>query len=101
MTTDNPIGVTKEQATTCPDWCTSDHDEGPPFGYHWGPEFGGIKVTWSPLDPAVAPEREWAAHLDLLHYWEGFGTDDTLTAPELRSLAVDASAAAEWLEAHQ
>ena len=73
----------------CPPWCERpDHDvddlsDGSP-AFHYGPEFGphiGIMALEHPLGTLNDDNR------------------DDLTAQELRKLAADALAAAEWLEA--
>jgi len=76
------------RTTTCPTWCTSDHDAandwpqwhyGPSFGHHLQVgEFNG--VAGGLLDDCDA---------------------DDLSPAELRQLAADALVAAEWLEAEQ
>lgn len=75
----------------CPTWCERpDHhadglsDDTPVF--HYGPEFG--------------------AHISIMALGYPLGTldddnRDDLTADDLRKLAADALAAAEWLEGHQ
>lgn len=74
---------------TCPAWCTAsaashaDDDPGRPI--HVGMIAGGFAIT------QIADEAP-TAYVD---------RDDDLTAAGLRQLAVDALAAAEWIEANQ
>lgn len=82
-------------AIVCPGWCTTDHavdrqyvDRGlcePTHVWHYGPHFG------KHIQVGVFAEQPTAMLDDLR-------TDDG-TAEELRQLAADALAAAEWLEA--
>lgn len=85
--------------TMCPSWCTTDHDPAEPIhAYHEPSTFGGVAPIWQPLDPSVDDGRVWVGDVNLNHY--GPVSCDQLTAPELRALAVDALAGAEWIEAH-
>ena len=72
----------------CPDWCsrTDHHADGlTPLSdiYHYGPEFGRHITIMGLGGPLATLEDD---------------NRDDLTAQELRQLAADALAAAEWLE---
>lgn len=76
--------------TACPPWCvtsTEDHAEDDPGHLlHRGPNFGRL-TTWR-MDGDAQP------------YTADVSDTSDMTADELRQLAADALAAAEWLEAH-
>lgn len=72
-------------ARTCPAWCEStaaDHAE----GTHYGPAFGDLtpQLLENGTLGVFVPQYE-----------------DALTADELRQLAAQLAAAADWIEAHR
>lgn len=83
---------------TCPSWCVGDHHDADvdmvgQTVYHPGPRIGEMSFAGTTmLDGTV---------VELAASCQDFGTGaGRQTASELRQLATDALAAAEWLEAH-
>lgn len=77
---------------TCPQWCVLNHidadvDPVDESSYHSGPVFGGLRVAG--ILSADGTVRELTATTDECSYY---------TPTELRGLAAEALAAAEWLE---
>ena len=90
-TTTDPARV----ALSCPPWCVlpverhrAEWFEGAICVDHSGPSFGPVVITSETRDSELQP---------VLGLWVGHEPDQ-LTGAELRALAADALAAAEWLE---
>lgn len=76
----------------CPDWCgllDSDHHHAIREPYHQGPRFGEIVDVYG---------ENAGDHLAVLASVDKL---DEATPAQLRQLAADCLAAAEWIEAHQ
>ena len=94
MSTTTIDKMTARAVYSCPNWCSRpDHDADvlslpSDLGnvYHYGPDFGCFGVSGTSLD-------------DLAGIITRFNDTDEFTATQLRELAADALAAAEWLEA--
>ena len=100
MTTTAAPAETEPYSPLCPDWCTSTgyahesnthviSEDRRPVVDHEEPEFGRFYVTGVEFLLSDGPLR-----LEVHDSLEGA----EISAPELRKLAADALAAAEWLE---
>jgi hypothetical protein len=83
---------------TCPSWCTAEHSDADldidGSRHHPGPTIGLIEFCGT--------TRPDGSVNDLAGSCQTFGTGSARQTPaDLRQLAADALAAAEWLEAHQ
>lgn len=94
-------------ATPCPDWCTDrplhrctdDLGDGRHSRYHQGPTWGQHPITFAIYGEEVTDAPGTAPATASLQLPDD--TLDELGPDDLRQIALDALAAAEWLEAHR
>ena len=91
--------------TPCPEWCIDkvlhpchdDHGNGVHSRYHTGPRFGAFLR----VDGQEFTTEPGNVRVDCELYVDTVSNQAILTPEELRQLAADAEAAAEWLEAQR
>ena len=81
--------IANPSAATCPEWCEAIHPQYEMLTehLHYGPTFGLIRP-----DLLASDGQGITAHVE---------EESEATVADLRQLIVDATAAIEWIEAHQ